>query len=121
MFVVLGLALLIPGAILVQLIRINVIEGDRLRELWNTQTIQYIPIPAQRGAIYASGGSQLAANSVIYRVALDPSAPGATMDHCSQLTNILSRHTGKPASRYLNRIRPSPRSRYIVLDRTAQG
>jgi len=118
MFVVLGLALLIPGAILVQLIRINVIEGDRLRELWNTQTIQYIPIPAQRGAIYASGGSQLAANSVIYRVAVDPYAPGATMDHFSELTNILSRHTGKSASGYLNRIRNSSGSRYIVLERT---
>ena len=118
LFVILGLILLLPTAIIVQIIRINVIEGDNLRELWNNQTIHYINIPAQRGAIYDSNGSQLASNSVDYRIAVDPKAPGATYDDFSRLSIILSKHTGNSASSYMQRIRnAAPNSRYIVLER----
>ena len=118
LFVVLGLILLLPSAIIFQIIRINVIEGENLRELWNNQTIHYTSIPAQRGAIFDANGSQLAANSVVYRIAVDPKAPGATSENFQALSNILSKHTGKTAGSYINRIRNAPsRSRYIVLER----
>jgi cell division protein FtsI/penicillin-binding protein 2 len=54
--------LLLPAAILMQILRLNVIEGDGLRELWSTQAIDYISIPAQRGNIYDANGSLLATN-----------------------------------------------------------
>jgi len=118
LFVVFGLILLLPAAIIFQLIRINVIEGENLRELWNNQTIHYINIPAQRGAIYDATGSQLASNSVIYRIAVDPKAPGVDSTLFSELSQILSRHTGKTPASYMNRIRTAPsQSRYIVLER----
>jgi cell division protein FtsI/penicillin-binding protein 2 len=118
LFVVLGLILLLPTAIIVQIVRINLIEGENLRELWNNQTIHYINIPAQRGSIYDKNGSQLATNSVVYKIAVDPHAPSARHDHFQTISSILSKYSGKSAGSYMNRIRNAPsRSRYIVLER----
>lgn len=118
MFMLLGLILLLPVAILIQILRINVIEGDGLRELWTSQAIDFISIPAQRGNIYDANGSLLATNSVTYKVAVDPLAPGTTAEQLGNVTTVLSSHTGQSVSHYRNRIQSSPRSRYIVLERS---
>lgn len=119
MFLLLGLILLLPCAILVQILRVNVIEGDGLRELWNSQAIDYISIPAQRGNIYDANGSLLATNQVIYKVAVDPYAPNTTRDQLNNVAAVLSEHTGRSAAYYRNRIQNSPAgSRYIVLERS---
>ena len=119
MFLLFGLLLLLPFAILMQIFRVNVVEGDGLRELWNAQAIDYISIPAQRGNIYDANGSILATNSVIYKIAVDPYSPGTTKDDLEQVSNVLSQHTQRGARYYLNRIQNAPsRSRYIVLERS---
>jgi cell division protein FtsI/penicillin-binding protein 2 len=118
MFLLLGLILLLPFAILMQILRVNMIEGDGLRELWSTQAIDYISIPAQRGNIYDASGSLLATNTTNYRIAVDPLAPGTTADQLNLVADVLSNHTGRSASFYRNRIQNSSRgSRYIVLER----
>lgn len=119
MFILMGLLLLLPSAILVQIFRVNVIEGDGLRELWSSQAIDYIPIPAQRGNIYDAGGSILATNSVVYKIAVDPFYPGITRDDLNDVGTVLSQHTGRSAVYYRNKIRNAPaNSRYIVLERS---
>lgn len=119
MFILMGLLLLLPSAILVQIFRVNVVEGDGLRELWSSQAIDYIPIPAQRGNIYDAGGSLLATNSVVYKIAVDPYYPGITRDDLNDVGTVLSRHTGRSAVYYRNKIRNAPtNSRYIVLERS---
>ena len=118
MFLLFGLILLLPCAILLQILRINVIEGDGLRELWTTQAIDYISIPAQRGNIYDANGSLLATNSVIYKVAVDPRAPGTTSEQLERVSKVLSEHTGRSFSYYRNRIQNSSDSRYIILERS---
>lgn len=119
MFLLLGLILLIPFAILMQILRVNVIEGDGLRELWSTQAIDFIPIPAQRGNIYDANGSLLVTNSANYKVAVDPHAPTTTADQLRLISQVLSEHTDRSASFYNSRIQNSPdRSRYIVLERS---
>lgn len=119
MFLLLGLILLIPFAILMQILRVNVIEGEGLRELWSTQAIDFIQIPAQRGNIYDANGSLLVTNSANYKVAVDPLAPTTTADQLRLISQVLSEHTGRPASFYNNRIQnSSDRSRYIVLERS---
>ncbi|MEX0649120.1 MAG: penicillin-binding transpeptidase domain-containing protein [Balneolaceae bacterium] len=119
MFLLLGLLLLLPFAILVQIFRVNIVEGEGLRELWSTQAIDYISIPAQRGNIYDANGSILAANSVIYKVSVDPYAPGTTKDDLRSISEILARHTNRSTQHYLNKIQNAPsRSRYIVLERS---
>ncbi len=119
MFILMGLILLVPFAILVQIFRVSVVEGDGLRELWSSQAIDYISIPAQRGQIYDVNGSLLATNSVVYKIAVDPHFPGITRDHLNTIGTVLSRHTDRPSSYYANKIKNAPsHSRYIVLERS---
>jgi len=113
MFILLGLLFLLPFAIGVQMFRVNVLEGDGLRELWNSQAIDYIEIPAQRGNIFDANGSLLATNSAVYKIAVDPYAPGTTADDLVNVGTILSKHTGRPASFYRNKIRTAPSNSVI--------
>jgi len=117
MFVVFGLVLLFPCAIIFQLVRVNLVEGDELRELWSEQAIDYISIPAQRGNIYDEDGVLLATNAVGYRAAIDPKISGLTSQQIRQVCRTISKHSGKNASRYHRKIRNAPpHSRYIILE-----
>lgn len=119
MFILMGLILLVPFAILVQIFRVNVVEGDGLRELWSSQAIDYISIPAQRGEIYDVNGSLLATNSVVYKIAVDPHFPGIMRDNLNKIGSVLSRHTDRSPNYYANKINNAPsHSRYIVLERS---
>lgn len=116
MFIVLGLLFLIPCALAFQLFRINYVEGEGLRELWNKQAIDYISIPAQRGNIYDKNGTLLATNAADYKIALDPKVPGITRSQIVELTSKLSKLTGHDDNYYLNKVNQAPkRSRYVVL------
>lgn len=119
MFAVFGLLILIPCVIGLQLFRINFLEGDALRALWNEQAVDFISIPAQRGSIYDDQGALLATNSVVYRAAIDPHIDGLTRDQITTICSVLARHTGRSASSFRRKIDAAPdRSRYVVLDRT---
>lgn len=118
MFLLLGFLFLLPAAIMFQIFRVNMLEAEGLKELWNKQAIDSIPISAQRGNIYDANGSLLATNSVNYKVAVDPYAPNTTRDHLNNVANVLSRHTGRSATFYRNKINATNRSRYIVLERS---
>lgn len=116
MFILLGLILLIPCILAFQLIRINYIEGENLRELWSRQAIELVPIPAERGKIYDANHTLLATNTVDYKIAFDPKAPGVTAETIQQLTMKLGQVTGDGTSFYRNKIQSAPsHSRYIVL------
>ncbi|MCC5941768.1 MAG: PASTA domain-containing protein [Balneolaceae bacterium] len=118
MFLLLGLLMLLPTAILVQILRVNFVEGEGLRELWNSQAIDFISIPAQRGNIYDSNGSLLVTDTAIYKVAVDPLLIRGT-DAVRNIASVLSSHTGRSAQSYINRINSSPsRSQYLVLERS---
>jgi len=119
MFLLLGLLLLLPSGIMLQILRVNYIEGDGYRELWNSQAIDFLPIPAQRGNIYDANGSQLATNLTIYKVALDPQLLNNRNEQIQLISQIIARHTGRTAQFYRNRIQnASGQSRYIVLERS---
>lgn len=122
MFIVLGLLFLIPCALAFQLIRINYVEGEGLRELWSKQAIDYIPIPAQRGNIYDNNGTLLATNATDYQIALDPKIEGMTRTQIIELSNKLGEITNQTSAYYLNKIDQAPvRSRYVVLGKNLSG
>lgn len=122
MFIVLGLLFLLPCALAFQLFRINYVEGEGLRELWNQQAIDYISIPAQRGNIYDQNGTLLATNATDYQIALDPKIKGLTRDQVVQLANKMSELTNQSASYYLDKVDSAPsRSRYVVLAKNLSG
>lgn len=117
MFIVFGLALLVPCAIGMQLFRINFIKGDELRKLWSKQAIDYISIPAQRGNIYDADGSLLATNSVAYKVAVDPKVKELTSSRIRQVCDTLAKFSNKTSYQYRKKIADAPgRSRYVVLN-----
>ena len=119
MFVMLGILLLLPAALLVQLVRINFIEGEGLRQLWNKQAITEIAIPAERGNIYDRNGTLLATNTIDYRMALDPKVPGMTQAQIDSVLATLGRTTGKGKAYYHGILKDAPtRSRYVVLEKT---
>ena len=121
MFLVFGLLLLIPCVLAFQLIRINYLEGDDLRNLWSQQAIDTIPIPAQRGNIYDANGTLLATNAANYLIALDPKVKDAngksvTKDQIDELALTLAKQTNQPPSYFKKRISTAPsHSQYIVL------
>lgn len=121
MFIVLGFILLIPCILGFQLIRINFMEGNALRDLWSKQAIDQISIPAQRGNIYDANGTLLATNAVDYKLAFDPKVPvngksGASDEEVQTLIRKLAAITPNSVSYYKDKIDSAPsRSRYIVL------
>lgn len=118
MFVVFGLMFLIPLAIGLQIARIQILEGSQLRALWSAQTMDVLPIPAQRGLILDSNGRELVGNTVTYTVAVDPHFPGFTSEDLRTFTRTLASVAGGTPAGYQQRIRSAhPRSRYIVLER----
>lgn len=117
MFVLFALLLLFPAGIIFQLVRVGIFQGEGYRNLWSTQAMDFISIPAERGNIYDQNGMLLASNRVNYKVAVDPlSLPGdGAMD---AIISVLTSHTNRPASYYRNRIRNAgSQSQYVVLER----
>lgn len=112
----LGVLLLLPAAIVTQVFRINVIEGEKLRELWSAQAVDYVPIPAQRGSILDANNTILVTNSVAYTVAVDPLYHSMTNKSIDTVCYILAVNTGQSKDYYLRKIKLAPKgSRYIVL------
>ena len=122
MFVVLGILFLLPTALLVQLVRINFIEGEGLRQLWNEQAITEIAIPAERGNIYDRNGTLLATNTVDYKMAIDPKVPGTTQAEVDCVLVTLGRTTNKGKAHYQGILNNAPSwSRYVVMEKNING
>ncbi len=120
LLVVVGLLLLIPAGIILQLLRIQLFHGEELRELWNEQTIDYLTIPAERGNIYDSEGRTLVKNSVAYKIAVDPVIMKRYRESPNKVCRILNRHTSISPNKCVNEINRAPEgSRYKVLVREA--
>lgn len=115
MFLLLGLLLLIPLAIFMQLVRVGYLQGEGYRDLWSSQAISTLEIPAERGQIFDENGALLASNRVTFKVAADPYSFD-NRNQINQVAEILSRYTGRSAQQYRNAMsRSSTTSRYVVL------
>lgn len=117
--VVLLLVLLLPIAIGVQMVRIQMFEGAELRGLFDAQAIDVVSIPAQRGNILDSRGRILVSNNVSYTVAIDPRVPNTRPEDIGKILTTLGKHTRSSEASYRQKIQQAPRqSRYIVLERS---
>ncbi len=86
--------------IVVQLINIQYLEGNKYRALAQKFTVREFTIKANRGNIYADDGSILATSVPRYDIAFDPVAPSNRNfnKYIDALTLKLSYLTGKPQS-----------------------
>lgn len=117
--IVLGIIMLFPIAIAMQMVRIQALEGSELRNLWDAQALDAIPIPAQRGRILDTKGRILVSNTTTYSIAIDPLVPNTRPEQITTILQTLSKHTGKSVDFYRQRMRQAPTgARYIVLERS---
>ncbi|AXJ00342.1 cell division protein FtsI (penicillin-binding protein 3) [Cyclonatronum proteinivorum] len=115
---VLGALLILPVAIILQMLRIQYVEGDGLRELWSRQTEDAIPIQSRRGQILDSNGRVLVTNIASYAVAVDPHVPNLEEGEIQRVLAILAHFTNRSQADYMRMVRQAPaNSRYIVLGR----
>ena len=115
---VLGMAILLPVAIGAQLLRVQLVEGAKLRDLFDDQAIDVIPIEAQRGSIIDAKGRILVSNNVSYTVAVDPRVPNTKPEDIGKILTTLSKHTGQTEREYRQKIQQAGRqARYIILER----
>lgn len=120
-----GLILLFAGAVLVQLCRVQVVQGDKWRALAVKQSIRYKTIEAARGNIFSVDGSLLATSVPEYELHMDMLAGGiadekAFDEKVDSLAAKLSAYFGDRSPREYTRMLRDARkdsSRYQLIRR----
>ncbi|PAW93507.1 cell division protein [Mucilaginibacter sp. MD40] len=120
-----GLILLFAGAVLVQLCRVQLIQGDKWRALAVKKSIRYKTIEAARGNIFSVDGSLLATSVPEYELHMDMLAGGiadekAFDEKVDSLATKLSAYFGDKSPREYTRMLRDARkdsSRYQLIRR----
>ena len=71
------LVFIFAAAVAIKVGRIQLIEGDKWKEISDEMTFQYRPVKATRGNIYSDNGSLLATSLPFYKVAFDATIASA--------------------------------------------
>ncbi|TDU42925.1 cell division protein FtsI (penicillin-binding protein 3) [Gelidibacter sediminis] len=121
LYFVAGVMFVIALAVVFKLFTIQMVQGDKYRELAEKRTVQNVTIPANRGNVYASDGSLLATSIPKYDIRFDALTPtNKTFEkYLKPLSDSLSRYTGKSSSYYQKELRKARvnRNRYFLLAR----
>jgi len=113
---VLALLLVLPVAVLVQMVRIHLAEGAELRERGELQAEDVRELPAQRGTILDRAGRVLVANTARYEIAADPTVAGFEA-RAEELYTLLGEATGRGADYFRRKVRDRASRQYVVLVR----
>lgn len=113
---ILALLLVLPVAVLVQMVRIHLAEGDDLRARGEQQASDVRVLPAQRGTILDRAGRVLVANTARYEIAADPTVAGFE-DRAEDLYTLLGEATGRGADYFRRKVRDRSSRQYVVLVR----
>lgn len=111
-------------AVIIQIGKIQFVDGDKYRDQAKSEHVKYETIPAKRGNIYADGGDLLAASFPYYNIIIDPGAPSQKdfSQHLDSLSLGLSKIFGDKSKSDYKKIISSARKsgkRYIVLYKKA--
>ncbi len=90
MYILLSLVVLAAVGIFAQLVKVNVFEGEELRELIDQSYIVEKKIRGERGTIFADDGAILAASTPLYNLRFDPHAAGLTEEIFREKLDSLS-------------------------------
>ncbi len=116
MYVVLSLIVLIPVLVVVQLVKLGLVEGSQLREAGTKQAESVKVIPALRGMILDKNGRVLATNRASYELAVDPEIPGFS-HRAGDFHRRMARLTGRRAAYFGRLFRKAASPRYVLVDR----
>ncbi len=121
LYFVAGVMFVIALAVVFKLFTIQMVQGDKYRELAEKRTVQNVTIPANRGNVYASDGSLLATSIPKYDIRFDALTPtNKTFEkYLKPLSDSLSKYNGKSSSYYQQELRKARvnKNRYFLLAR----
>ncbi len=116
MYVVLTVLCALPILVAMQVVRIHVQDGAKLRAQGEKQARTFATLPAVRGSIYDRNGRTLAVNTARHDLAIDP-----TFGNFSEVQDAfysqLAEVTGHSRSKYRARVNGRPGSKYVSLER----
>lgn len=120
-YFVVGVMFVFALAVVFKLFTIQVVQGDKYREMAGKRMVKNVTIPANRGNVYASDGSLLATSIPKYDLRFDALTPtGKTFEkYLKPLSDSLSKYSGKSSSYYQKELRKARanKNRYFLLAR----
>lgn len=123
-YVVVGLVVILAGAVVWRIADIQYVEGSRWRTMADSLTTSYRSIESKRGNIYSADGSLMATSLPIYEIRLDLMADGLSRDLFYSKVDTLSHclsdfFEDQPATAYKRTLIQQRRKgeRYFLLKR----
>lgn len=121
LYFVAGIMFVMALAVVFKLFTIQMVQGDKYRDLAEKRTVKNVTIPANRGNVYASDGSLLATSIPKYDIRFDALTPtNKTFEkHLKPLCDSLSKYSGKSSAYYEKELRKARanKNRYFLLAR----
>lgn len=120
-YFVAGIMFVFALAVVFKLLTIQMVQGDKYRDLAEKRTVKNVTIPANRGNVYASDGSLLATSIPKYDLRFDALTPtNKTFEkYLKPLSDSLSKYSGKSSGYYQKELRKARanKNRYFLLAR----
>ena len=121
LYFVAGCIFIFGIAVVVKLLTIQYVNGDKYRELAESRIIEDRPIPANRGNVYSVNGNLLATSITKYDILIDTKSPKKKVwqEQIGPLCDSLSIYSGKSSSYYRKKLRKAyaKKNRYYLLAR----
>lgn len=121
LYVVAGFLFLFAGVVLFKLVSIQIVDGDKYRDLALKRTEKMFTIAPNRGNLYSDDGSLLATSVSRYTIRFDAVTVSDEdfKEHIKSLSNALAKLTGKTSSYYQQVLRKAKanKNRYTLLAR----
>lgn len=121
LYFVAGIMFVLALAVVFKLLTIQLVQGDKYRDLAEKRTVKNVTIPANRGNVYASDGSLLATSIPKYDIRFDALTPTSKTfeKYLKPLSDSLSRYSGKSTAYYQKELRKARanKNRYFLLAR----
>lgn len=121
LYLVAGLLFVFAVAVVVKLVSIQLVDGDKYRQMAENRTEKIFTITPNRGNLYSSDGSLLATSVSRYNIRFDAvTVKDADFNaYVKPLSESLSKLLGKPASHYQQILRKAKatQNRYALVAR----
>lgn len=108
-------------AVVFKLVNIQYFQGDKYKALASERIVKNVVIPANRGNVYSVNGNLLATSIPKYDIRFDAITPTTKTfeKHVKQLSDSLSKYSGKPSGYYQNELRKARanKNRYFLIAR----
>lgn len=121
LYFVAGVMFVFALAVVFKLFTIQMVDGDKYRDLAERRTVKNVTIPANRGNVYASDGSLLATSIPKYDIRFDALTPTTKTfeNFLKPLSDSLSKYSGKSSAYYEKELRKARanKNRYFLLAR----